>query len=109
MLHDWEDDACIAILKQLVPALGPESVILLDGLVLPNEGAHWMAAGYDIQMFIVHGAMERTLDQWTTLVETAGLVVRDCKWYNRIGANAILEVTLPGGTQEVQAESAAVV
>lgn len=94
VLHDWEDDQCVKVLKQLLPALSADSMILLDGLVLPNEGAHWMAAGYDIQMFMMHGATERTLDQWQSLVEQAGLRILDVKWYNRIGANAIMEVVL---------------
>ena len=102
VLHDWEDDKCIEVLKNLVPALGPDSLILLDGLVLPDSGAHWMAAGYDIQMFMMHGATERTLSQWTALVEQAGLVVVDVKWYNRIGANAIMEVALPTSCGAVQ-------
>jgi demethylsterigmatocystin 6-O-methyltransferase len=95
VLHDWEDDKCVEVLKNLIPALGPDSLILLDGLCLPNSGAHWMAAGYDIQMFMMHGALERTVDQWTALVEAAGLKIKDVKWYNHIGANAIMEVYLP--------------
>lgn len=94
VLHDWEDDQCIKVLKNFIPALGPDSTILLDGLVLPNTKAHWIATGCDMQMFMMHGSLERTVAQWTSLIDAAGLRIINIKWYNSIGANAIMEVAL---------------
>lgn len=43
ILHDWTDEDCIKILKNLVPALGPESYVVIDEVVFPDTGAPWQA------------------------------------------------------------------
>lgn len=44
ILHDWTDEDCIRILSAVVPALGPESRIIVDEIVLPDEQMPWQAA-----------------------------------------------------------------
>ncbi|KAJ5933890.1 hypothetical protein N7454_006219 [Penicillium verhagenii] len=41
IIHDWEDDKAVQILKNIVPAMAEDSQILIDDVVLPNTGAHW--------------------------------------------------------------------
>jgi hypothetical protein len=48
IIHDWDDDKALEILKNLVPALAPDSRILIDDMVLPNTGVHWFPAALDI-------------------------------------------------------------
>lgn len=38
VLHDWPDDEAIAILKNQVPAMKPQSKIILNEICLPNPG-----------------------------------------------------------------------
>ena len=38
MLHDWADDKAELILKIVASVMGPESLMLTDEMVLPNEG-----------------------------------------------------------------------
>jgi hypothetical protein len=73
ILHDWPDQACHEILSQLKDALAPDSVILLDELVLQDEGAHWYGASFDLLMMANYGAQERSLAKWDRILEKVGL------------------------------------
>lgn len=73
ILHDWPDQACHDILSQLKDALAPDSVILLDELVIQDEGAHWYGSSFDILMMANYGARERSLAEWDRILEKAGL------------------------------------
>jgi demethylsterigmatocystin 6-O-methyltransferase len=44
ILHDWTDEDSIRILNAVVPALGPNSRIVIDEFVLPDEQLPWQAA-----------------------------------------------------------------
>ncbi|KAL7619656.1 hypothetical protein AAE478_010197 [Parahypoxylon ruwenzoriense] len=81
ILHDWPDDKCVAILQQLIPALGPESQILIDESVLPNEGVSREAATLDLLMMASLGARERTVAEWHALLDAAGLRVQRIDTY----------------------------
>jgi trans-aconitate methyltransferase len=73
ILHDWPDHACHDILSQLKDAMAPDSVILLDELVIQDEGAHWYGASFDLLMMANYGAQERSLAKWDRILETVGL------------------------------------
>lgn len=73
IIHDWPDDKSVEILKQLVAALGPESQILIDDMVLPDSGVPWEAATIDLTMMASLGSRERTLKEWHALLDQAGL------------------------------------
>ncbi|THV52662.1 hypothetical protein BGAL_0073g00370 [Botrytis galanthina] len=75
ILHDWPDDKAVIILKNLIPALGPDSRILIDDMVLPNENVHWQAAQLDLTMMSALGSKERTEEQWRSLIDAAGLKI----------------------------------
>jgi demethylsterigmatocystin 6-O-methyltransferase len=75
ILHAWPDEKAIIILQNFIPALGPESRILIDDMVLPNEKVHWQAASIDLVMMAALASKERTDEQWRALVEAAGLQI----------------------------------
>ena len=66
VLHDWPDDLCVKILKNLGAAMDSQSYILINEVVLPNVNAHWHAAMQDISMGILLGGKERSKAQWLT-------------------------------------------
>lgn len=70
--------------------MSADSRILIDDLVLPNTGVHWWSAAIDMQMYLMHGAMERNLDQWNTLLDGAGLKVLEIKTYSPVMRNSII-------------------
>ncbi|PCG99020.1 O-methyltransferase, family 2 [Penicillium occitanis (nom. inval.)] len=75
ILHDWPDDKAVIILKNIIPALGPNSRILIDDMVLPNENVHWQATQTDLTMMAALGSKERTDEQWRALIDQAGLKI----------------------------------
>jgi demethylsterigmatocystin 6-O-methyltransferase len=80
--------------------MAPDSVILIDDLALPNTGTHWWSTCIDMQMYIMHGAMERNMDQWHALLDKAGLRMLECKVYSPVMRNAII-VAVPKGREGV--------
>lgn len=81
VLHDWPDEKCIAILKQLVTASGPQSQILIDEMVLPDTGVTWEAATIDLTMMSSLGSRERTIKEWTNLLDQASLKIQEVYTY----------------------------
>lgn len=73
IMHDWPDDKCVAILKQQIAAFGPQSQILIDDMLLPDAGVSWEAATIDLTMMSSLGSRERTLREWSDLLDQAGL------------------------------------
>lgn len=58
-----------------------DSQILIDEIVLPNTGASAPPAAHDLEMMIMFGTMERTINQWNALLDRAGLKAVEVKTY----------------------------
>ncbi|KAI1387804.1 S-adenosyl-L-methionine-dependent methyltransferase [Hypoxylon trugodes] len=91
VLHDYPDDKCIAILKHLVDAFGPDSHILIDEMVLPTAGVPWEATTIDLTMMACLGARERTVAEWHTLLDAAGLRVERIDTYSPRRRDSIIQ------------------
>lgn len=72
ILHDWPDDKAIQVLSRIREALGPDSQVLIDEIVMPNVGAHELSTNIDMIMMACLGAIERTVNEWHVLLEAAG-------------------------------------
>ncbi|KAJ5570002.1 uncharacterized protein N7459_009432 [Penicillium hispanicum] len=90
ILHDWPDEKAVAIIQNTITALGPDSLILIDERVLPNVGVHWQATSVDITMMSSLASQERTVEQWHSLLQKAGLKVQNIYPYTA-SYNTILE------------------
>lgn len=90
VLHDWPDEKCESILKNIIPAMGPDSKILIDDMVLPNTGVHWWSACLDLHMYAMLGAMERNVDQWQSLMDRCGLRILEIKTYMPVMRNSVI-------------------
>ncbi|RMJ28749.1 o-methyltransferase [Aspergillus sp. HF37] len=93
VLHDWPDEQCVRILRQLVPALGPHSRILIDEVVIPAAGVPWQAAFMDLLMMDSLGGIERTRAEWDKLMEQAGLKILHTYLYGDKGQ--VIMVVVP--------------
>ncbi|EED14774.1 O-methyltransferase, putative [Talaromyces stipitatus ATCC 10500] len=82
IMHDWPEDECVQILRQLVDVLAEDSRILLDEVLLPDTGAHWQATMADLSMMIVFAGAERTSRAWHRLVAKAGLRIAHLHTYD---------------------------
>lgn len=72
ILHDWDDERSIAILKSCRRAIRHDGKLLVLDAVLapPNEGARAKFA--DLNMLAVPGGQERTRDEFASLFTASG-------------------------------------
>jgi demethylsterigmatocystin 6-O-methyltransferase len=93
IIHDYPDEKAVAILQNTAAALGPDSVILIDDMVLPNIGVHFHATQMDITMMTGLASVERTQEKWYELVEQkAGLKINQIYTYTASLRDSIIEV-----------------
>lgn len=75
ILHDWDDAACVRILRNCRDAMAPDARILaIDAVVPPGNDPHPGKTLDIIMLFAVPGK-ERTEAEFTTLFTAAGLQV----------------------------------
>jgi len=75
VLHDWDDETALAILRNVATAMTPEATLLIAGWVLP-DGPEPYPVGrvLDVQMLLVtDGGRERTQSEFDDLLNRAGL------------------------------------
>ena len=94
ILHDYPDDKCVTILKNLVSAMDADSRIILDEMVLPETGAQWQETGTDLAMMAALGSKERTGSQWQALIDSAGCKILETFTYSWPVENAV-QVVVP--------------
>jgi len=77
VLHDWDDDRCVAILRSCRAAMDEAARVLIVELVLPQRmtpsGPMLSAALLDLIMLAYAGGRERTEAEFTQLLERASL------------------------------------
>lgn len=73
ILHDWDDDACIRILKNCRRSLRPGGRVAVIEFLLGEIGEPSLAPLFDVTMMVMSSGRERTLVEYQRLFETAGL------------------------------------
>lgn len=75
ILHDWDDEACLRILRNCQAAMRPGARLLVIERVVEADPRHGNALDYltDMQMMVVLGGRERTLPQFQVLLRNSGL------------------------------------
>ncbi|KAK5989787.1 Flavin-dependent halogenase aclH [Cladobotryum mycophilum] len=90
ILHNWDDEKAAQILASIVPAMSADSRVLIDEVVIPDQGAHVWPAGLDLQMYTLFGTAERTASQWDALLEKAGLRPVSVKKYAPVMGTSVI-------------------
>ena len=73
ILHNWDDEHCVRLLKNCREAMNPGGRILIaDAVVPPAEKPDWGKL-LDIQMMVVVPGKERTKEEFAALFARAGL------------------------------------
>jgi len=72
ILHDWEDERCVAILQQCRRAIPDHGKLLLIELVLPTGDEPFFGKWLDLHMLLLLGAQERTAAEYEKLLRAAG-------------------------------------
>lgn len=73
VLHDWNDDESLAILRCCRRAMGPQARLLIVETVLPQGDTPHHGKMLDMLMLTVTGGIERTAEEYERLLATASL------------------------------------
>ena len=93
ILHDWDDERCVRILRRIHEASAPGACVLVLETLLPDEeeAVHPDSAPIhllDLMMLLNFGARERSLSEYAQLLENAGFV--DVRLADASGAQAVV-------------------
>lgn len=72
VIHDWNDEAAIAILKNCHRAMVKHGKLLLVELVIPPKNTPSFAKFLDLEMLVMMGGRERTEAEYQILLKAAG-------------------------------------
>ncbi len=73
VLHDWDDEICIQILKNITNSMNADSRLwIIEYILVPGPGFS-VAKLLDIEVLVMSGGRERSINEYKTLLGTAGL------------------------------------
>jgi len=72
VLHDWDDERSIAILKNCHRAMVPDGRLFVVEAPLPRRNEPSLHKLMDVNMLVMTGGRERTEDEYRTLFDAAG-------------------------------------
>jgi hypothetical protein len=80
VIHDWNDEECRQMLATMHRAAPPQGRVWIIEQVVPGPDTPHFAKLFDIHMLIMLTGRERTLEEYTALLEEAGWQYRQT-WY----------------------------
>lgn len=91
VLHGFDDESCIAILRNVAAASGQSGArIALLEMVLPEVRADVAGAAFDMQMFMGSRGRERTLSEWSALFDAANVTLEEMVGLQSLGNILVL-------------------
>jgi hypothetical protein len=88
IMHDWDDDACVRILKNCRASLQDGGRVIVVDYLIPDIGIPGIAPLMDMNMLDMTGGKERETTEFDALFAAAGL--RRTK-ITPVGAYAVIE------------------
>jgi hypothetical protein len=73
IIHDWDDEKCVTILKNCRAALNPGGKVLVVESVVPTGNQPGFVKWLDLTMLTIPEGKERTADEYRELFAAAGL------------------------------------
>ncbi|MEJ2085929.1 MAG: methyltransferase, partial [Acidobacteriota bacterium] len=73
IIHDWDDEKSLAILANCRRAMADDARLLVVETVVPPPGEPHFAKLQDLEMMVVTGSLERTVEEYSCLLEQADL------------------------------------
>ena len=75
VVHDWDDKICIRILKNITSSMNADSKLwIIEYIMEPGPGFS-VAKLLDLEVLVMGGGCERTIDEYKALIGAAGLEV----------------------------------
>ena len=75
ILHDWDDEICVRILKNITTAMNGNTRLWIIEYILEPEPGFSVAKLLDIEVLVMGGGRERSITEYKTLLGTAGIEV----------------------------------
>ena len=72
IIHDWDDEKCLLILKNCHRAMPPEGKLLVVESVIPPGNEPFGGKLLDLVMLLIPGGKERTEEEYRSLFNEAG-------------------------------------
>lgn len=76
ILHDWDDEHAVAILKQCRKAIAPTARLLVVEMVIEDGNDPFFGKWLDLHVLVMHGGRDRTEAEYRQLFETSGFQLR---------------------------------
>jgi hypothetical protein len=73
ILHDWDDESCVKILRRCREAMEPGGRIAILEFLVGTDGDAGLTALMDLNMLAVANGRERSLPEFDALLDRAGL------------------------------------
>ncbi|OJZ88481.1 hypothetical protein ASPFODRAFT_44168 [Aspergillus luchuensis CBS 106.47] len=94
IMHDWSDENCRRILNHITSAMEKGySKLLLEDYIVPDQNAGARETLLDMTVMVWCPGIERTRRQWTELLQSVGLVIRNF-WLPEGHAKGVIEAEL---------------
>ena len=96
ILHDWNDEKALEILRSIRNANQGEkektlTVVIIETIILSNDKDNWETHAMDVEMMINFGAKERTLSEYVHLLKQSGYEMK--KVYKTQSFMSVIEAT----------------
>ena len=95
ILHDFYDDVCVELVRNIAGAMGPTSRLLIGDFVVPEQthlGDEFIVYEFDFSMMMLSGR-EKTAKQFKEILNAAGLELVKI-WPFAFGAQSVVEAKL---------------
>jgi hypothetical protein len=73
VLHDWDDERAGRILRNCREAMQRDGRVFVIEMVVPDDASSSISKTHDINMLVLTGGRERTVNEYRSLFSTAGL------------------------------------
>ena len=83
LFYSWNDEPSKVILGSVAKAVAPDSVVIVDDVVMPQVGASWKQSSMDLAMMTMLAAVERTENHFAQLLQESGLKLRNVVTYDK--------------------------
>ncbi|WP_446810102.1 methyltransferase [Methylomonas sp. 2BW1-5-20] len=94
VLHGFDYESSLKALRNLAQAIGTKGArIALMEIILPEIGTDLAGASLDMQMFMGCRGRERTLKEWTSLINAAGLKLEEVVGLQSFGSILVVKAS----------------
>ncbi|KAK3314586.1 O-methyl transferase B [Apodospora peruviana] len=95
VLHNHPPHKVRKLLEHIKSVMAPDSVLLVDEMVLPETGVSYDVASLDMTMMGVFASLERTEAQWRDTFRDVGLELVRTYTYMPLMYESVMDVRLP--------------